>query len=190
MSDSTKQLACVQEVFSNPELLSKIVSHLDNGSATDLVHILRVSQAFFDASAARLCRRIEVPLYEFNVTKPRGFYYDRDCVSCKGEMPYQHRTPTGCTAHRAMEPGLDWGFMRRAPVNIRAWYPATAMMKRLYEHVRVVTVEYHDACDRRAETHPLPNVRTVIARESHDDQCYPTRPVEHCGFLPQHPPRA
>jgi hypothetical protein len=74
MAGSTKQLACVQEVFGNPDLLSKIVGHLDNGSATDLVHILSVSQAFFDASAARLSRRIEVPLYEFNTTKPRGFY--------------------------------------------------------------------------------------------------------------------
>jgi hypothetical protein len=187
MADSTQQLACVQEVLGNPDLLGRIVGHLDNGSAADLARVLRVSQAFFDASAARLCRRIEIPFYEFNVTKPRGFYYDRDCVSCKGEMPYQHRTPAGCTAHRAMEPGLDWDFIRRAPINIRAWYPATETMRKLYEHVRVVTVEYHDACDRLAETHPLPNVRTVIARGSRDDQCYPTKPVEHCGFLPRHP---
>jgi hypothetical protein len=187
MADSTKQLACVQEVFGNPDLLGRIVGHLDNGSAADLVRVLRVSQAFFDASAERLCKRIEVPFYEFNATKPRGFYYDRDCISCNGEIPTRHETPAGCTAHRAMEPGSDWDFIERAPVNIRAWYPATSTMKRLYEHVRVVTVEHHDACDRLAETHPLPNVRTVIARGSRDDQCYPTKPVELCGFSPQHP---
>ena len=141
MTDSTQQPGCVQEVLGNPVLLGKIVGHLDNGSATDLVRVLRVSQAFFDASAARLCQRIEVPFFEFNTTKPRGFYYNRDCISCDGETPMRHETPADCTAHRAMDPGLDRDFIKRAPANVRAWYPATRTMKKLYDRVRVVTVE-------------------------------------------------
>lgn len=186
--DQPHQSSSVRQVLGDPQLLARIMGFLADGEATDLVKSLRVSKAFFRGAASTLCRRIEVPLFEFSATKSRGFHYDRTYESdCPRPTPYW--IPAGCTAHRAMEPEAISYAQTRDSSALVAWYPATTMMKRLYDHVRVVTVEYHDGCDRLAQTHPLPSVRTVIVRGSHGEECAPLKPRynSYCGFLPRHP---
>ena len=197
----------VRQVFDNPILLGNIASYLDHGNSRDLVAALSVSKAFFDASASVLCRRVEVPVYEFSTRKKRETRsIDMPYFSSNQNQPesiallaytsrypsednriVQYRRPTDPTAHCALQPGVKRGFIKRHQADYRLGFRATAMMKELYKHVRVITVETHEACDRLAVAHPLPFVRTVIVRGGHRNVCKSPGLTSTCGFLPREP---
>jgi hypothetical protein len=85
-SNPVVQPEAVRKVLGDPELLLRIVGFLNHGDARDLVTSLQVSKPFFHSGASTLCRRIEVPLYEYNSTKGRCEYpVDMYCVSCHNE---------------------------------------------------------------------------------------------------------
>lgn len=199
-------LESVRQVFENPILLRKIASCLDKGNSRDLVAALGVSKAFFDASASVLCRRVQVPVYEFSIRKTREirildipcFWSNQDEPEIMALVKYmsrysahedrilQYRRPTDPTAHCAFQPGVKRGFIRRHQADYRSMFQATTMMKELYKHVRVVTVETHEKCDHLAITHPLPLVRTVIVRGGQRNVCVSPGHTSICGFLPKH----
>jgi len=182
------QPQAVAKVLEDPVLLSRILGYLDDGRARDLVTALRVSRDFFHGAASTLCRRIEVPQYEYSATKHRDeVLYAKPCVSCYGDEPVTYKRPKGVTAHRSVEPGLTRRFTKRIHPTYRLIYAATAKMREMYCHVRVVTVEQHEGCDDLAISHPLPFVRTVIVRGGHKSVCSPAQTGLRCGFLPSHP---
>jgi len=179
----------IKEVFGNAEILANIVRNLDNGCARDLVSALQVSRSFFHASATTLCRRVQVPLYEFNRTKKREQYlirYGYECESCAGDGLDYYGSPRNDTAHRALEPGVPEDLVQSIQSTYRAIFPATPTMRELYKHVRVVTVDEHVLCDRMAIGHPLPLVRTVVVRGGDHNVCQTSKPDLTCGFLPTH----
>jgi len=184
----TQQSEAVAKVLGDPELLLGIMGFLNNGDAKDLVTSLQVSKPFFHSAATTLCRRIEVPLYEYSSTKGRhDFPMDMYCVSCHNEQPMPYRQESRVTAHRSLHAGLSRDYLKRIEHTYRDRFPATTTMKEMYKYIRVVSVEQHDSCDRLAESHPLPFVQTVIARGGHKDGCLPSRKGVMCGFLPRHP---
>ena len=167
MSESPRPLSPmlkpIKEVFGNAELLGMIVRNLDNGRARDLVTALQVSRAFFHASATTLCRRVQVPHYEFSRTKERDppvGQHGTGCSSCTGDQLDYYAPTRDVTAHRAMEPGLSRRYVQMVAQDLRSIFPATPAMKELYKHVHVVTVDPHKGCDHLAIAHPLPMVRT------------------------------
>jgi len=189
MSQTSPQSRAVQEVLENPALLGQILGYLNNGEARDLVSTLPVSRSFFHASAATLCRRIEVPQYEYSSTKARHEdYYPKVCGWCYDDGPKaRYRRPKGVTAHRSVEPGLTRRHTARIWPYHRHFHPSTPTMRELYSHVHVVSIEEHDHCDELATTHPLPLVRTVVVGGGHKEVCNPSRPGLQCGFLPSQP---
>jgi hypothetical protein len=137
MSNPSNQLPAIKAVFANPELLARIVGHLDDGSAQDIVRTLSVSREFFNGAATRLCRRIEVPQYEYSSTKTRDeILYARPCRSCYGDEPTHYKKPKGVTAHRSIQPGLTRRYTKRAHLDYRHMYAATEMMQEMYKQVR------------------------------------------------------
>jgi hypothetical protein len=168
MSTST----ATERVFNDPRLLREIVHNLNNGEARDLVACLQVSKPFFHASAGNLCRRIEVPQYEFSSNQTRDeVLYAKPCASCYGDEPAHYEKPANVTAHRAVHPELSKRYIKNVHLFYRALHPATTWMKEMYKHVHVVTIEEHEGCDRLASLHPLPFVRTVIARAGDKKVC-------------------
>jgi hypothetical protein len=164
-ADPVAQSEAVAKVLGDPELRLRIVGFLNNGDAKDLVTSLQVSKPFFHSAATTLCRRIEVPLYEYSSTKQRReFPVDMYCASCHNEQPMPYRQEYGVTAHRSLHSGLGRVYLEKTQHTYRDRFPATATMKQMYKYVRVVSVEQHDSCDRLAVSHPLPFVQTVIAR--------------------------
>lgn len=94
MSEPPTILEPVRQVFENPILLKKIASCLDHGNSRDLVTALSVSRAFFDASASVLCRRVEVPVYEFSTRKKREIHtVDMACSSPNQDQPETFALP-------------------------------------------------------------------------------------------------
>jgi hypothetical protein len=189
-ADPVAQPEAVRKVLNDPELLRRIMGFLDNGDAKDLVTSLQVSKPFFDSAATALCRRIEVPLYEYSSTKERDQYpVDMYCVSCHNEELEAYSQEAGITAHRSLHPGLSGAYLEQIQHTYRDRFSATAMMREMYKHVRVITVGKHDSCDRLAVSHPLPLAKTVIARGGHNKVCLPSRSQMGlmCGFLPRHP---
>jgi len=173
-------------VFNDPRLLREIVNNLNDGEARDLVTCLQVSNAFFHASAGNLCRRIEVPQYEFSSNKTRDeVLYAKPCASCYGDEPAHYQKPKNVTAHRALHPELSKQYLKNVHLFYRSLHPATTWMKEMYKHVHVVIIEEHDGCDRLATLHPLPFVRTVIARGGHKKVCTPSQAGQTCGFIPR-----
>jgi len=164
------------------------MSFLNDGHARNLVTSLQVSKSFFHSAAATLCRRIEVPLYEYSSTKIRKqFPVHTYGVPCRFPMPY-HRT-WGVTAHQSLHSGLAGAYLNKIQHTYRDRFIATSTMREMYKYVRVVSVEPHDSCDRLAVSHPLPFVQTVIVRGGHKQDCLPSvsRQGLWCGFLPKHP---
>jgi hypothetical protein len=189
-ADSTPSLQpeAVRKVLDDPILLSRILGFLDDGHARDLVTALQVSKAFFHGAASTLCRRIEVPQFEYSATKHRDeVLYAKPCVSCYGEEPVTYKRPKGVTSHRSVQPGGTRRSTKRSHLYYRIAHPATPNMREMYRHVRVITVEQHDLCDQLAVVHPIPLVRTVIVRGGHKSVCNPFQPGLRCGFLPTHP---
>lgn len=185
--EATASSASAEAVLGNPVLLSRILGYLDNGQAKDLVTCLQVSKSFFHGAASILCRRIEVPQYEYSTTKTRDeVLYAKPCVSCYGEEPAHYQKPKNVTAHRSLQPGLSERYVKRIHPTYRLIYPATRSMQDLYSHVKVITIEEHDGCDYLAETHPIRSARTVIVRGGDGGVCTPTR-SGYCGFMPQQP---
>jgi hypothetical protein len=181
------QSQAVAKVLGDPVLLSRILGHLDDGRARDLVTALRVSEGFFHGAASTLCRRIEVPQYEYSVTKTRDeVLYAKPCVSCYGEAPTHYQKPPNVTTHRSLNPGLSKRYTKRIHPTYRLINPSTRFMRELYSHVQVITIEEHDGCDHLAKTHPIPLARTVVVRGGHQGVCTPTH-SGYCGFMPQHP---
>ena len=180
-------LAAVDRVLGDPVILPRILGFLDDGRARDLVTALQVSKAFFHGAASTLCRRIEVPQYEYSTTKTRDeVLYAKPCVSCYGEEPTHYQKPRNVTAHRSLNPGLGKRHIKRIHPTYRLIYPSTRFMRELYSHVRVITIEEHDACDRLSKTHPIPGAQTIVVRGGHGEVCMPTN-SGYCGFMPQHP---
>jgi hypothetical protein len=181
----------IKEVFGNAEILTQIVRNLDDGCARDLVSALQVSRSFFHASATTLCRRVQVPLYEFSRTKERDqqhlVRYGYECESCDGDRLAYCGQSRNVTAHRAMEPGLSKEYVEMIHTNYRAIYPATLAMMEMYKYVRVVTVDSHVGCDHLIKGHPLPMVRTVVVQGGNDEVCLTSKSSSSCGFLPSHP---
>lgn len=188
-ADPVAQSEAVARVLGDPELRLRIVGFLNNGDAKDLVTSLQVSKPFFHSAATTLCRRIEVPLYEYSSTKQRReFPVDMYCASCHNEQPMPYHEEYGVTAHRSLHSGLGRLYLEKTQHTYRDRFPATATMKEMYKYVRVVSVEQHDSCDRLAVSHPLPFVQTVITR-GHKRGCLPSLSQKGllCGFLPRHP---
>jgi hypothetical protein len=188
-ADPVAQSEAVAKALGDPELRSRIVGFLNNGDAKDLVTTLQVSKPFFHSTATTLCRRIEVPVYEYSSTKRwREYPVDMHCVSCHNEQPMPYDQEHGVTAHRSLHSGLGRVYLNKIQHTYRDRFPATATMKEMYKYVRVVSVEQHDSCDRLAVSHPLPYVQTVIAR-GHKRGCLPSLSQKGllCGFLPRHP---
>ena len=151
----TAQSEAVRRVLGDSELLSRIMGFLNNGDAKDLVTSLQVSKPFFCSAATTLCRRIEVPLYEYSSTKGRhNFPIDMYCVSCHNEQPMPYRQESSVTAHRSLHSGVSGAYLKRIEHTYRDRFPATTTMKEMYKYIRVVSVEQHDSCDRLARSHP------------------------------------
>jgi hypothetical protein len=182
------QLDVVRKVFGDPVLRTRIVGFLNHGDAKDLVTSLQVSKPFFHTAATTLCRRIEVPLYEYSSTEARCEYpVDMYCVSCHNEQPMPYRQEYGITAHRSLHSGLGRVYLGKIQHTYRDRFPATATMKEMYKYVRVVSVEQHDSCDRFALSHPLPFVQTeyvetLVLRLQHETP-YTSCPTQD---LPRH----
>jgi hypothetical protein len=133
-SSPVVQSEAVAKVLGDPELLLRIVGFLNHGDARDLVTSLQVSKPFFHSGASTLCRRIEVPLYEYNSTKGRCEYpVDMYCVSCQNEQPMPYRQAYGVTAHRSLHSGLGRVYLEKTQHTYRDRFPATATMREMYK---------------------------------------------------------
>jgi hypothetical protein len=95
-ADPVAQSEAVAKALGDPELRSGIVGFLNNGDAKDLVTTLQVSKPFFHSTATTLCRRIEVPVYEYKTVARISGRHALRIVSQRAANALRPRTRRHC----------------------------------------------------------------------------------------------